>query len=179
MDRPQKTGWLGRNWGCLVPVGLICAVVILIASIILPPIDPALMRKRETVNRQTRLILAIEAYRKATGALPDADYNPYSSNPDQHDPAKEVALLLAKLRGEGPDDPVYRATRPFLGDDGGASLTVDAYGNAMIFLKDKGVGGNPVMISAGPDGVFGYERNHTREQRQQYKKDNIFSDTSN
>ncbi len=46
-------------------------------------------------------------------------------------------------------------------------------------LKDKGVGHNPVIISAGADGVFGYETNLTPQQQQQYRMDNIRSDTSN
>jgi type II secretory pathway pseudopilin PulG len=178
MDGPRQTGWWGRNWGCLVPVGL----VILVALIVVPNInfDPAQIRKQETVNKQMRLIAAIDAYRKTTGAVPNVVFDPDSSDPDQREPARQIALLLAKLRGAGPDDPVYKATKPFLGDDPERS-TRDAYGNAMLYLKDGGVGGKPVIVSAGPDGKFGYGgktdgATTNAPVNKQTQKDNIRSD---
>jgi hypothetical protein len=104
---------------------------------------------------QQRLMAAIDAYRKTTGAVPDVVFDPDSSDPDKYMPARQVALLLAKLQGAGPDDPVYKATRPFLGDDPERS-TRDGYGKTMLYVKDGGVGGKPVILSAGPDGKFGY-----------------------
>ncbi len=142
-------------------------------------------RKTETLNNQRRLMAAVDAYRKATNKLPyirntgDVDYNPNSSRPYDYDPDDHMTRLLKLLRGEYPrDNAVYEATKAMLGE-GAGSLTSDAYGNSMVFLSNKGVGGNPVVISAGPDGVLGYERNLTEQQRQQYKKDNVYSDTSN
>jgi len=91
-----------------------------------------------------------------------------------------MALLAAKLRGKDRDDPVYKATKPFLGDDPERS-TRDAYGNAMIYLKDGGVGGKPVIISAGPDGKFGFGgktdgATTNAPVNKQAQKDNIRSD---
>jgi len=37
----------------------------------------------------------------------------------------------------------------------GATAFSDAYGNAIGYIMDGGIGGGPVMISAGPDGYFG------------------------
>ena len=173
---PRK-GWGGRNWGCLVPVGLICAVALYVALTI--EIPPSQGRKQETAAAQMRLIAAIDAYRKVTGAVPDVPYDPESSDPNKREPARQIALLLAKLRGAGPDDPVYKATRPFLGDTA-EGLTSDAYGNAMLYLKDGGVGGKPVIVSAGPDGKFGWEPAYktSPDLQKKYRKDNIRSDVN-
>jgi len=141
-------------------------------------------RKTETLNNQRRFMGAVDAYRKVTNKLPyinragDVDYNPNSSRPYDYDPDQHMVRLLKLLRGEYPSNAaVAEATRAMLGESAG-SITSDAYGNSMIFLSNKGVGGNPVIISAGPDGVFGYERDLSDQQREQYKKDNVRSDTS-
>lgn len=175
MDRPRKTGWLGRNWGCLVPVVLICAVVIFI-MLSYPPIDQS--DKWKTLDYQRRLILAIEAYRKTAGTVPDDGFDSSGGFPGKQGLAIQMSSLVTTLRGKDASAPVRKATEAMLGDEP-QSLTRDAYGKAMLYLKDKGVGGNPVIISAGPDGVFGYEKNLSPEQRQRYKMDNIRSDTSN
>ncbi len=109
--------------------------------------------------------------------MPDVAYDPESSDSDKSEPTRQIALLLAKLRGAGPNDPLYKATLPFLGEDG-LELTTDAYGNAMIYLKDGGMGGVPAIISAGPDGKFGYEAAYKTDPdlRNKYRKDNIRSD---
>lgn len=139
-------------------------------------------RKIETLSSQRRLMGAIEAYRKATNKLPyryragDVEYNPESN----YTPEAQMTKLLDVLRGKTPRNAVAtEATKAMLGETGG-SLTSDAYGKAMIYLSDKGVGGNPVIISAGPDEMFGLEKgSYTTQQREQYKKDNVRSDVSN
>jgi hypothetical protein len=152
MDEPRQTGWLGRNWGCLVPVGLLAVVAFFVA---ISEYNPEDGRKKDTIVKQKMLLAAIDAYRKTTGTIPDVAYEPDSSDPDKHNPARQMARLAANLRGAGPDDPLYKATRPFLGDDP-ERTTRDGYGNAMLYVKDGGMGGNPVIISAGADGKFGY-----------------------
>ncbi len=177
MDKPDKTGWLRRNWGCLVSAGLICAAGVVIASI-WNPLPPDQARKQETLSRQKRLLLAIDAYRKTTGNLPDDGLGPGTATWVERESALRMASVLTTLLGKDADGPVREATKPVLGNDP-RSLTRDAYGNAMLYLKDKGVDGSPVIISAGPDGVFGYGVDLSPEQRQQHRRDNIRSDTSN
>jgi prepilin-type N-terminal cleavage/methylation domain-containing protein len=137
-------------------------------------------RKAETISNQTRLMAAVEAYRKTTGKLPydkqpyDADYNPNGPRDYHMEPEKHMKRLLLVLTGQIPKNPAAeKATKAWLGD----TSTNDAYGKSMVYFSDKGVGGKPVVISAGPDGVFGYEKNLADPQR--YKEDNIRSDTSN
>lgn len=64
---------------------------------------------------------------------------------------------------------IYRATKPFLGE-GTTVSTTDAYGVQMRYYSDRGLGGKPLILSAGPDGDFG----RLSEKR---RKDNIRSDT--
>jgi len=141
-------------------------------------------RKTETLDTQRRLMAVVDAYRKVTDKLPyyrtpgDRDYNP---NGTSYQPDEHMKELMEVLEGTSPkndavaNDPTIKA---MLGETAN-SMTSDAYGKSMIFLSDKGVGGNPVIISAGPDGVFGYEATLSPQQRQEYKEDNVRSDTSN
>jgi len=178
MDEPRQTGWLGRNWGCLVPGGLLAVVAFFVAISEYPPLEDG--RKKDTIVKQKMLLAAVDAYRKTTGNLPDVPSDPDSSDPNRSDPARQVARLVARLRGAGPDDPVCKATRPFLGDDP-ERCTRDGYGNAMLYLKDGGMGGKPVIISAGADGKFGYGgrtdgATTNAPVDKQAQKDNIRSD---
>jgi prepilin-type N-terminal cleavage/methylation domain-containing protein len=143
-------------------------------------------RKKETLGSQKRLMAAIDAYRKATGHVPGTaegvSYEPDSSTDWKRDPDKHIARLLTCLttgKGDGTVavdvySPLYKATHPFL--DGVS--TTDAYGKSMLYLKDGGVGGKPVIVSAGPDGWFGYEAAYKTNPtlQKQYQKDNIRSD---
>jgi len=139
-------------------------------------------RKTETLDTQRRLMAVVDAYRKVTNKLPyyrtpgDRDYNPngtsYQKDPDEH-MKRLMEVLEGKYNTTVANDSTIKA---MLGETAN-SMTSDAYGKSMIFLSDKGVGGNPVIISAGPDGVFGYETGLADPQR--YKEDNIRSDTSN
>jgi hypothetical protein len=179
MDEPRQSGWWGRNWGCLVLAGIFAVVVFFVISVT-SRIHPEDGRKKDTIVKQKMLLAAIDAYRKTTGAVPDVAYDPDSSDPNKSDPARQMALLVAKLQGKDRDDPVYKATKPFLGDDPERS-TRDGYGNAMLYLKDGGVGGKPVIVSAGPDGKFGYGgktdgATTNAPVNKQAQKDNIRSD---
>lgn len=138
-------------------------------------------RKKETVNTQKRLIAAIDAYSKVSGKVPDVVYEPDSSVSYKWSPSEHMARLTNQLTtgsqtNNNPDvtAPLYKATRPFL--DGVS--TTDAYGNSMLYLKEGGLGGRPVIVSAGPDGKFGYEVAYKLkpEDQKKYQKDNIRSD---
>jgi hypothetical protein len=130
---------------------------------------------------------AIDAYRKVTGNVPDVVYEPDSLSTvpyKKSDPIQVMSKLLTFLttgKIDGTLDiniPIYKATHPFLGNDDGTPLTTDAYGKPMLYLKDGGVGGKPVIVSAGPDGWFGYEKEYKNNPtlQKQYQKDNIRSD---
>jgi len=71
MDEPRQSGWWGRNWGCLVPVGLVILVALIVLSNGDIDISSAQRRKRETIRTQKTLIAAIDAYRRKTGSVPD------------------------------------------------------------------------------------------------------------
>lgn len=141
-------------------------------------------RKQETLSGQKRLMAAIDAYRKVTGSVPNVVYKPDLTS--SSDPTLVMSLLLTCLRTGSPtgildvNSPLYRATLPFLGDDSHPPITptTDAYGKSMLYLYDGGVGGKPVIVSAGPDGKFGYEKDYRGNStlQKQYQKDNIRSD---
>jgi prepilin-type N-terminal cleavage/methylation domain-containing protein len=152
-------------------------------------------RKQETISNQKRLMAAIDAFRKVTGHVPGAiasercTYNPASAVEDNYLPSKLMGNLIGVLSSGNPSStsgdnssPIYRATRPFIGDTG-ASMTNDAWGNAMVYLMDGGVGGRPVIVSAGSDGKFGYGgftdgKSYTPAQLAQFQKDNVRSDVN-
>jgi prepilin-type N-terminal cleavage/methylation domain-containing protein len=144
-------------------------------------------RKKETLSSQKRLMAAIDAYHKVKVSVPDVVYDPDSTSTVPYkkaDPTQVMSRLLTFLTTGKIDgildinSPIYKATHPFLGNDDGTSLTTDAYGNSMVYMKDGGVGGKPVIVSAGPDGIFGYEAAYKTNPtlQKQYQKDNIRSD---
>jgi type II secretory pathway pseudopilin PulG len=141
-------------------------------------------RKAETVVKQKRLIEAIKAYTKVVGKAPDLGKNPITKVPYE-----DIAILHRKLL-LGPtadansgtenfdrNNIYYKATSPFLGNDDGGSLLADAYGKAMIYQKDKGFGGAPRIVSAGPDGYFGLSTDEPGVvDALKCQRDNIYSD---
>jgi prepilin-type N-terminal cleavage/methylation domain-containing protein len=150
-------------------------------------------RKKETIVRQKNLLAAIDAFRKVTGRVPGENagdqvtFDPDSSVTYKYN-AGEMMQKLSNLLTSGsptnqnPDvtTPLYKATSPFLGQAGG-TMTTDAYGNSMLYIRDGGVGGKPVIVSAGPDGKFGFggktdgSTTNVPANKQQ-QKDNIRSD---
>ena len=150
-------------------------------------------RKKETVVRQKNLLAAIDAFRKVTGRVPGEIttdgifFDPDSSVTYKYNAGELMTRLLNVLTtgsysNANPDinSALYKATSPFLGQASGTMIT-DAYGNSMLYIKDGGVGGKPVIISAGPDGKFGYggktDGSTTNAPvNKQQQKDNIRSD---
>ena len=139
-------------------------------------------RIAETSAKQKRLIQAINAYRKVKGDVPDLVYNPLSARTWERMPAEHMSRLLNELRtGSQTNQNIdrsnsyWKATGSFLGEDGGGSLTADAYGNSMIYQKDGGFGGGPRVVSAGPDGLFGFG-DQGGKSATECQRDNIYSD---
>jgi len=153
-------------------------------------------RKQETITSQDRLMAAIAAYRKVTGEVPASDPNGYGNidflvtqlefnlEKEDLDPSvqpesdfrKRYPQLAPKLWELFPAKAEIReATTPFLGGAGeGTSFRIDAYGKEMAYYADRGLGGMPVIISAGPDGQFGMG---TGKEEEDKREDNIRSDT--
>jgi prepilin-type N-terminal cleavage/methylation domain-containing protein len=152
-------------------------------------------RKKETIVRQKNLLAAIDAFRKVTGHVPGEGglstesiyFDPDNSVTYKYNASEIMARLINVLTtgsssNTNPDitSSIYKATSPFLGQASGTMIT-DAYGNSMLYIRDGGVGGKPVIISAGPDGKFGYggktdgSTTNVAANKQQ-QKDNIRSD---
>jgi prepilin-type N-terminal cleavage/methylation domain-containing protein len=147
-------------------------------------------RKKETLSRQKNLIGAIEGFRKVTGHVPGdllgegITFEPDSPQPTKSNPAEIMSRLVYVLQTGSPTQntnpdtttAIYKATSPFLGESGG-DMKTDSWGNSMLYIKDGGVGGKPVIVSAGPDGKFGYGgKLETGGVNKQYQKDNVRSD---
>jgi prepilin-type N-terminal cleavage/methylation domain-containing protein len=119
-------------------------------------------RITETVANQQALIAAIDAYRKVTGQFPDGNG------------LGDIEVLMTALQPDGNaprEVEIRKEVTPFL-KAGSGSLMVDAFGSTMKYYAGKGLGGKPLIISAGPDGDFGDIPVDETKQR-----DNIRSDT--
>jgi prepilin-type N-terminal cleavage/methylation domain-containing protein len=139
-----------------------------------------LERKKETVATQERWLAALEAYRNVTQKYPDTNTTilPGGTNEKINTYPGSMSDLVAALQGA--KDPsmtakIYQATKAYVGEGSTGSTTVplsmnDAYGTPMRYYKDKGVGGKPLILSAGPDADFGVTNDKKRT-------DNIRSDT--
>ncbi len=120
-------------------------------------------RITETVETQLTLLAAVDAYRRVTGDFPE---------PNQTVEEGSIEGLLTILQASGDasalGEEIRKQTLPFL--QSGGSLQVDAFGNPMHYYPRRGIGGKPLVISAGPDGDFG-------EMDESKQRDNIRSDT--
>ena len=145
-------------------------------------------RKKETINTQDRWMSAIEAYRNVTQKYPPTDPNILPSGANEKDNTYRGSMsgkhgLVQYLTGAMDGSlsaKIYAATKAYLGEGStstSATLGVlDAYGNPMRYYKDRGLGGKPLMLSAGPDGYFG-KTNTTSDADKKQATDNIRSDT--
>ena len=126
-------------------------------------------RITETVAAQQTLISAIEAYKRATGSYPA--YDPNSDGTDL-----SVYTVVQTLKG---DRAANDEQRKEIQEATMASIQVggfdtDGFGTPMRYYARRGLGGKPLVVSAGPDGKFGDEDDQTDESK---KRDNIRSDT--
>jgi len=166
----QQTRWETIRTAAIVMLGVLGTLSLLYLVLLAfshPPFSEP--RKEETISNQDRLLAAIDAYRKVTGKFPPDPDPSIQSRPESN-----MAALLKHLGGQASKDAdegrrIAKATRGFLGRDPD-SLTKDAWGRTMVYFRDRGLGGKPVIISAGADGEFGSDDKKRRE-------DNIRSDT--
>ena len=133
-------------------------------------------REQETLGNQDRLIAAVDAFRKVLGKYP------------MHDPngTGRIDYLMEQLNGDANTlqlafrdmsfsedlrEEIREATESYLGLGGeGSVFESDAWGHEMLYYRDRGAGGKPLIISAGPDGDFG-------EEVEEKRADNIRSDS--
>jgi type II secretory pathway pseudopilin PulG len=139
-------------------------------------------RKKETINTQDRWLAALEAYRNVTRKYPPTDPNILPGGAQEKDYTYHGSMtgkhgLMQYLLGSM--DPtltpkILAATKAYLGEGSSGTMATlgvnDAYGNPMRYYMDKGLGGKPLILSAGPDGDFGVTNQNKRT-------DNIRSDT--
>ena len=132
-------------------------------------------RKAETLAKMNLLMAAIRTYHDVTETFP-AHIDPNNPN----DPNYSIQALVDCLEGRFVDNrlaaeerkkranAIRRVTRPFVDRIVGGSK-VDAFESMMRYYPDRGAGGRPLILSAGPDGDFG-------DRRQDRREDNIRSD---
>ena len=152
----------------LVAMFIIAILIAMVVGVTKYVYDEA--SRKQTQTTQNLLMVAIAAYYDLTGENPhdQDDVTPGTVDPDK--------FLLQTLRGDpntvsltDPDDAnrfiarIQKAVRPTLMDLSADALDLDndvirdGFGNAMRYERDGGLGGSPVVISAGPDGIFGNE----------------------
>ena len=137
-------------------------------------------RIKETHGKQDRLLRAIDVYRKITGKVPpdrqDTNNDGKIDEQDAYEPAQSIEALLRYVQptgGASLQKTIYEETLPYL-SQGGTGYRMDAFNTQMRYYTSRGLGGKPLIVSAGPDGQFG--DGTTREAKEQ-RKDNVRSDT--
>lgn len=151
--------------GIGIVVGSLAAVVWFSSG----PMDEAAITRR----RHEWLLAGIQAYWEVTGRFPPAARGPRA------DPNDSVRVLLEHLAGQRAEDPnearrIAEATGPHLGPSP-ERLIEDGYGRPMRYYATRGIGGRPVIVSAGADGEFG---DADDEKAMAAREDNIRSDVS-
>ena len=126
-------------------------------------------QEKQTIVTQKIVMAAIQAYYDTYEVYP-AD----GGNGDESDDSGKE--LLKNLKGEGFGDEekarVSRATMKVLRGlpqgalSAGGEDVKDGFGNGMRYDKDSGLGGRPVVISAGPDGKFDVQADNIRSDQQ-------------
>jgi prepilin-type N-terminal cleavage/methylation domain-containing protein len=132
-------------------------------------------QEKQTITSQKIVMTTIRAYYDVYEEYPNDSTNP------PWDPAESGKLLLGHLKGEEADADadkakVRKATMEILRGlpedalPGAGAAIKDGFERPMAYQRDGGLGGGPVVISAGPDGEFGDDASP------EYKSDNIRSD---
>ena len=149
----------------LVELLLVMLVLSILVALVAPVGSYVIEQARisETITTQQTLVTALDAYRKATGDFPPLDANSEG----------DIEGLLQVLQAYGASgeaaEEIRQETMPYLGAQPGL-LKSDAWGNEMRYYARRGIGGKPLILSAGPDGDFGdFDRSRQR--------DNVRSDT--
>ncbi len=141
----------------LVVISIIAVMVTIVVGVSQIVIARASV-ERTKVNMQV-ILQAIEAFRETSGAYPPAD--------GSATPAERSAVLFAALSG----NPAARAKLASLPSDAikkidGNDCFVDGFDQPLDYSPDGGVGGTPVLISAGADDDFTTEKDNIRSDGQ-------------
>ena len=157
----------------LVVMVIISIIITMVITVTKYVYDEAALKQTEA--NQNIVVSAIEAYYEVQGSYP-ADAMDFATPPGAQGPANADAnnILLYYLRGweEGTDNQsvrnskqrVRKATESIILElpsdavviaDLDTSFLMDGFGNAMQYSRTGGLGGRPVVVSAGPDDQFG------------------------
>ena len=115
----------------------------------------------ETSSTQALVMQAVQAFYEENGAYPlDSIDDPSTTNVNEGG----VSLLTALTDCEKSVEILRNLSSASLPSGGDAAL--DAYGRPMNYLQSGGLGGKPVLISAGPDGDMDTSEDNVRSDRQ-------------
>ena len=103
-------------------------------------------KRQETMSTQRVVMEALKAYYDTAKVYPNNDT-------DGSDDCSEVMGLLSGDKNAG----VLVKSLPIKAHSGGGSALIDGYLMEMRYRKAKGLGGGPLLISAGKDGDFGFD----------------------
>jgi len=135
--------------------------------------------RKLTVATMDILSAAIAAYQDEIGFVPD-DNAPNDPNPPPPTPVTENTQAEARSKNlykqlsEVKSSAERLANLPQEAKDSN-EFFLDGFERPIDYQKNKGMGGAPVLISAGPDGVFGFSTTQypNLADREKYQKDNI------
>lgn len=112
--------------------------------------------REATVMTQSVLMMAIEEYRDITGSPPSVAY-------DEDDPPIHRSKILFELLTDEATNPQLKKVVEIVRrlpakaiaedtEDSNRRYFADGWGRPMDYRTNQGIGGVPVLISAGPDG---------------------------
>lgn len=148
----------------LVAIFIIAILISLVVAVAGYVYDEAARKQTQSIQNLT--MRAVEAYYELIEEYP-ADPNDLTGTPD---PNAVVMMLLNQLQArilttdstqlENLKKRIKKATGPLLLELPSDALDLnndtirDAFGNPMEYYRTGGLGGRPVLVSAGPDGLF-------------------------
>lgn len=126
-------------------------------------------KRKQTIATQQVVMEALQAYHDNNNKYPDEDT-------DGSDDCSEV---MTKLLGDVDGKVFVKGLSSEAYVSGINTPLLDAYGAAMRYRRNGGLGGGPVLISAGKDSEFGFGDDglpDTPDDEPDLKLDNIRSD---
>jgi len=111
--------------------------------------------RRETHGIQEIVVTAIQAFREVDGNYPnDAGPPNFAIDVLVDQLVADISCGYTAEKAAG----IQKATREILlklpTDAFDGNTIYDGFGNEMRYYRDQGLGGGPVVVSAGPDGTF-------------------------